>query len=387
MPLVIKVVDYNPDDPGWSQEMCEREEQACKAVNGSIWAPELLWASHTDSCSWFVFEALTPDPMNLDDYLASQPELPTETILHIISQLGAALGDLHSSRGMVHNDLKPAQVCLSRKVLSGAAPALGPAPLPSVYLVDYGISCAAGTPVIEHGFGGTLIYMDPHLKSQALVRAALVEDADTGEVALHYKVKSAPDGCYTPAYDFYALGQLLAFVLARGNEALHQKGVLDVLVALLGPLESRPCSHLELQQLLVRARIDCCGEPDAKQNWSSISSLLSSGWFCHYDDEVLSGQESTVMLGVAHSIAAVRSKCDPPQLSCTGAVLAGGGVELAQARSVLRQQQAGFWAVAYMGNKHRVFLEARPAVSYYGSHWKLQRALLLSRPKNLCQVE
>lgn len=103
---------------------------------------------------------------NLDDYLASQPELPTETILHIIDQLGAALDDLHNSRGMVHNDLKPAQVCLSRKVLSepagsGKPGAPGPAsaPLPGVYLVDYGISCAPGTPVIDHGFGGTLIYM------------------------------------------------------------------------------------------------------------------------------------------------------------------------------------------------------------------------------------
>jgi hypothetical protein len=63
MPVVIKVVDYNPDDPEWSREMCEREEETCKAVNGSAWAPELLWASHTESCSWFVFEALTPDPM------------------------------------------------------------------------------------------------------------------------------------------------------------------------------------------------------------------------------------------------------------------------------------------------------------------------------------
>jgi hypothetical protein len=63
LPVVIKVVDYNPDDPEWSREMCEREEETCKAVNGSAWAPELLWASHTESCSWFVFEALTPDPM------------------------------------------------------------------------------------------------------------------------------------------------------------------------------------------------------------------------------------------------------------------------------------------------------------------------------------
>ncbi|WIA37110.1 hypothetical protein OEZ86_014077 [Tetradesmus obliquus] len=330
LPVVIKVVDYNPDDPEWSREMCEREEAACTAVNGCPWAPQLLWASHTESCSWFVFEALTPDPMNLDDYLASQPELPTETILHIIDQLGAALDDLHNSRGMVHNDLKPAQVCLSRKVLSepagsGKPGAPGPAsaPLPGVYLVDYGISCAPGTPVIDHGFGGTLIYMDPHLKAEALVRSALAEDPSTGEIALHYKVKSNPQGCYLPAYDFYALGQLLAFILARGNEALHQKvvcmaaaafhagnapqhyagvrallgshpgatkGLLDVLVALLGPMESRPCSYPALQQLLARARMDCRSEPDAKQNWSSISSLLSSGRFCHYDDEVLIGQ-------------------------------------------------------------------------------------------------
>jgi hypothetical protein len=63
MPVVIKVVDYNPDDPEWSREMCEREEETCKAVNGCPWAPQLLWASHTESCSWFVFEALTADPM------------------------------------------------------------------------------------------------------------------------------------------------------------------------------------------------------------------------------------------------------------------------------------------------------------------------------------
>jgi hypothetical protein len=164
---------------------------------------------------------------------------------------------------------------------------------------------------------------DPHLKSQALVRSALAEDSCTGEIALHYKVKSNPAGCYLPAYDFYALGQLLAFILARGNETLHQKvvcmaaaayhagnqpehyygvrallgshpgatkGLLDVLVALLGPMESRPCSYRALQQLLARARMDCRSEPDAKQNWSSISSLLSSGSFCHYDDEVLIGQ-------------------------------------------------------------------------------------------------
>jgi hypothetical protein len=164
---------------------------------------------------------------------------------------------------------------------------------------------------------------DPHLKSQALVRSALAEDTCTGEIALHYKVKSNPSGCYIPAYDFYALGQLLAFILARGNEALHQKvvcmaaaayhagnqpdhyhgvrallgshpsatkGLLDVLVALLGPMESRPCSYRALQQLLLRARMECRCEPDAKQNWSSISSLLSSGCFCHYDDEVLIGQ-------------------------------------------------------------------------------------------------
>jgi serine/threonine protein kinase len=111
---------------------------------------------------------------NLDDYLASQPELPTETIFHIIDQLGAALDDLHSSRGMVHNDLKPAQVCLSRKVLSGAKPGQGPAPLPSVYLVDYGISCAPETPVIEHGFGGTLIYMVSKRCRQPIVAVLLL---------------------------------------------------------------------------------------------------------------------------------------------------------------------------------------------------------------------
>jgi hypothetical protein len=72
MPVVIKVVDYNPDDPEWSREMCEREEETCKAVNGCPWAPQLLWASHTDSCSWFVFEAITPDPMVRAATLAGQ---------------------------------------------------------------------------------------------------------------------------------------------------------------------------------------------------------------------------------------------------------------------------------------------------------------------------
>lgn len=50
------------------------------------------------------------DPFNLDDYLAARPDLPTETIFHIMDQLGRALDDLHSKRGLVHNDLKPAQV-------------------------------------------------------------------------------------------------------------------------------------------------------------------------------------------------------------------------------------------------------------------------------------
>lgn len=40
-----------------------------------------------------------------------------------------------------------------------SAPRVGPAPLPSIYLVDYGISCRRGKAVIDHGFGGTLIYM------------------------------------------------------------------------------------------------------------------------------------------------------------------------------------------------------------------------------------
>lgn len=84
LPVVIKVVDYNPDDPEWSREMCEREEAACTAVNGCPWAPQLLWASHTESCSWFVFEALTPDPMVRANAL--------QYSVHYISDLKPAAG-------------------------------------------------------------------------------------------------------------------------------------------------------------------------------------------------------------------------------------------------------------------------------------------------------
>lgn len=60
MPVVVKMVEYNPDDPEWSTEMCQREERTCVKVNGSPWAPQLLWAAHAEACSWFIFEALTP---------------------------------------------------------------------------------------------------------------------------------------------------------------------------------------------------------------------------------------------------------------------------------------------------------------------------------------
>lgn len=121
------------------------------------------------------------DGADLQMQLAAK-EFPLHEAIQIVSQVAAAIQYAHE-QGIVHSDLKPANVLVDRQG--------------RVFVTDFGFAVLAGQPTRTQRIGGTLGYLAPEV----------------------LEGRSPP----TPAADVYALGMILNVLTAdaRPAEDLH----------------------------------------------------------------------------------------------------------------------------------------------------------------------
>ena len=138
--------------------------------------------------AFLVMELILGEP--LSDLLDREPVLPTRRLLPILAETARALHAAHVA-GVVHRDVKPGNILLSR---AGR-----------VKITDFGISTATGRiPMTDSGMVmGTAQYLSPE---QAIGKAA------------------------TPASDIYALG-IVAYEAIAGNRPFTGPTAVDIAVA------------------------------------------------------------------------------------------------------------------------------------------------------------
>ena len=126
-----------------------------------------------DGRPYIVMELL--EGHSLDAYLQALGDaglsLPLATIVHLIAELAAALDYAHA-KGIVHRDVKPANIILR----AGATPVLPGLPLPpdvQPILTDFGIAhiAGAGSQTASGDVLGTPAYMSPEQARGGLVDA------------------------------------------------------------------------------------------------------------------------------------------------------------------------------------------------------------------------
>jgi len=134
----------------------EREAQATAAL-GSPHTVELYDFGVTDEGTFFyVMELL--DGLDLDSFVRSHGPLPSERVVRILIQVCHSLAEAHA-RGLVHRDVKPANIFLCRKGLD----------TDFVKVLDFGLVKARGVVsddagrTAEKAVLGTPAYMPPEM--------------------------------------------------------------------------------------------------------------------------------------------------------------------------------------------------------------------------------
>jgi Tol biopolymer transport system component len=179
--VAIKVLTGALAADSESRQRFEQEARAIAALNDPHICTIHDVGRHGD-LDYLVLEYL--DGETLADRLQRPPALPVEEALAIAIQIGEALGRAHRE-SIVHRDLKPGNVMLVRRPGPAFAPgsgATGPASVPSVKLLDFGLAArttvarthkldatigpsmvATRPPTVTPvaGFSGTVQYMAP----------------------------------------------------------------------------------------------------------------------------------------------------------------------------------------------------------------------------------
>ena len=157
-----------------------------------------------DGSIYCVMELL--DGFDLEDFVRQHGGMPWRRAVHVLRQLAASLCEAHHV-GMVHRDVKPANVFLCRNGLQ----------LDFVKVLDFGLVDLVKEVDVkltaEGAILGTPLYMAP-------------EQVDSG-------------GALSPATDVYAFG-CLAFTLVTGRPVFQGKSAIEVLAKQVSDAPRKP---------------------------------------------------------------------------------------------------------------------------------------------------
>jgi serine/threonine protein kinase len=189
--------------PGLSGDDVYRERFLREArVANEVEHPHLVPVLDVGEHDGFTFLASTfLDGGSLADLLAEDGRLPLGECVRVALEIAGGLGALHE-RGIVHRDVKPANVMLDRHGASA--------------LTDYGLAKGAAYTVLTRPgqWVGTLDYLAPEL----------IEGKEA-----------------TPESDVYALG-CLVYECVTGAAPFADRGIFEVAIA---HLEDEPLSPLK----------------------------------------------------------------------------------------------------------------------------------------------
>ena len=113
-PAAVKLV--RTDALGWDQDTAvarfEREAQVTAALQSPHTVELYDYGVSDDGTIYYVMELL--DGIDLDQLVKKHGALPSERVVHIVRQLCASLGEAHR-RGLIHRDVKPANIFLCQR--------------------------------------------------------------------------------------------------------------------------------------------------------------------------------------------------------------------------------------------------------------------------------
>jgi serine/threonine-protein kinase len=118
-PAAVKLVradalGLDPDTHATALTRFEREAQVTAALQSPHTVELYDYGISDDGTLYYVMELL--DGVDLYQLVAKHGALPPERVVHILRQVCASLGEAHK-RGLVHRDVKPANIYLCKRAL------------------------------------------------------------------------------------------------------------------------------------------------------------------------------------------------------------------------------------------------------------------------------
>jgi serine/threonine-protein kinase len=116
-PAAVKLVradalGLDPDTYATALTRFEREAQVTAALQSPHTVELYDYGVSDDGTLYYVMELL--DGIDLNQLVAEHGALPAERVIHIVRQVCASLGEAHK-RGLVHRDVKPANIYLCKR--------------------------------------------------------------------------------------------------------------------------------------------------------------------------------------------------------------------------------------------------------------------------------
>lgn len=147
-PVAIKFMAPHLADSGVARQRFEREARAAAAVVHPNVVP-IYRVSSTQDGHPYIAMALA-DGLSLQDYVARNGPLDVKDVLRISIQIAGGLAEAHK-QGLVHRDVKPANVLMEKKDVS------------RVMITDFGLARAADDAMMTQSgcLAGTPHYMSP----------------------------------------------------------------------------------------------------------------------------------------------------------------------------------------------------------------------------------
>jgi serine/threonine-protein kinase len=234
-PAAIKLIrpDALGDDPHVAAARFEREAQAIASLESPHTVELYDFGTTEDGTLYYVMELL--DGVDLEDLVRRFGPLPAERAVHVLRQACASLGEAHA-RGVVHRDVKPANIYLCRRALEHDV----------VKILDFGLAkrLASGT--------------GP--EAARLTRAELV----AGTPAYLAPEVALGEGVVDGRADLYALG-CVAFWLLTGRLVFDMRTPPALMIAHVRETPSPPSAHAEqpVPDALDRVVLDCLAKNPA----------------------------------------------------------------------------------------------------------------------------
>jgi serine/threonine-protein kinase len=244
--VAIKVLIADPDGDGEASRRFLQEARTAARLSHPNVVRVFAVAPEGASVRYFTMQYV--DGCSLDDLLRASGPLPIPVACHILAQVVAGLryAHGHDRGGVVHRDVKPANV-----MLDGDG---------RVVLTDFGIARIAGTDGVPDDVGlfGTPEYMSPEQWRDGAITPAS-DQFSLGAVAYRMLAGAAPLPLGSPPRPLRTvredcpprLAAVVERMLERSPDARYPS--LDEVYRELLPLVPAPESVTELRELVARA--------------------------------------------------------------------------------------------------------------------------------------